>query len=52
MKMNARIYVMQAQDGMIKLGHSRNPVERAKQVGRAVDVVHQTDVIEQVEQAS
>lgn len=39
MKMNARIYVMQAQDGMIKLGHSRNPVERAKQVGRAVDVV-------------
>ena len=49
MKTNAKIYVMRAADGTIKLGHSRNPLERAKQVGRPVEVVHMTDVLEQVE---
>lgn len=49
MKMNARIYVMRAEDGTLKLGHSRNPTARAKQIGRPVEIVHQTDVIEHVE---
>lgn len=49
MKTNAHIYVMRANDGTLKLGHSRNPESRAKQIGRPVEVVHQTDVIEQVE---
>ncbi len=49
MKMNAHIYVMQADDGTLKLGHSRNPTERAKQIGRPVVIVHQTDVIEHAE---
>lgn len=29
MKTNAKIYVMQAEDGTIKLGHSRDPAKRA-----------------------
>lgn len=49
MKTNARIYVMRAEDGSLKLGHSKNPEERAKWIGRPVEIVHQTDVIEQVE---
>lgn len=49
MKTNARIYVMRAADGTIKLGHSKDPETRAKQVGRPVEIVHQTDVIEHVE---
>lgn len=49
MKTNARIYVMRAEDGSLKLGHSKNPEERAKWIGRAVEIVHQTDVIEHVE---
>lgn len=49
MKTNAKIYVMRAEDGTLKLGHSVDPERRAKQVGRAVEVVHETDVLEQVE---
>lgn len=49
MKTNAYIYVMQAEDGTLKLGHSKDPAKRAKQVGRPVEVVHTTDLIEQVE---
>lgn len=49
MKTNARIYIMRAEDGSLKLGHSKNPEERAKWVGKPVEIVHQTDVIEQVE---
>jgi hypothetical protein len=46
---NARIYIMQAEDGTIKLGHSNNPERRAKQIGRPVAIVHTTDVLEHVE---
>lgn len=49
MKTNARIYIMRGDDGALKLGHSRNPEARAKQIGRPVKVVHQTDVIEHAE---
>lgn len=49
MKTNAKIYVMRAADGSIKLGHSKNPAVRARYVGRHVELIHQTDVIEQVE---
>jgi hypothetical protein len=49
MKTNAKIYVMQAEDGTIKLGHSVDPDRRATQLGRHVEVVHATDVIEHVE---
>lgn len=48
MRTNARIYVMRAPDGALKLGHSVNPERRAKQLGNP-DLVHQTDVIEQAE---
>lgn len=49
MKTNAKIYVMLADDGTIKLGHSRNPHARAKKIGRRVEVIHVTDLIEQAE---
>lgn len=50
MKTNAKIYVMQADDGTLKLGHSKSPATRAKQLGRRVTIVHETDVIEHAEQ--
>lgn len=49
MRTNARIYVMRAEDGTLKLGHSIDPIKRARSVGKPVEVVHQTDVIEHVE---
>ncbi len=49
MRTNARIYVMRAEDGSLKLGHSKKPAARARQIGRPVEVVHQTDVLEHVE---
>lgn len=50
MKTNAKIYVMQADDGTLKLGHSKSPATRAKQLGRRVAIVHETDVLEHAEQ--
>lgn len=49
MKTNAKIYVMRGEDGSLKLGHSKNPATRSKQLGRAVEIVHQTDVLEHAE---
>lgn len=49
MKTNAKIYVMKAHDGTIKLGHSVDPIRRSRQIGKMVSVVHQTDIIEHVE---
>lgn len=49
MKTNAHIYVMKAEDGTLKLGHSVAPTRRAKELDRPVEIVHQTDVVEQAE---
>lgn len=49
MKTNAKIYVMRADDGTLKLGHSIDPARRSKNVGRSVEVVYETDVVEQAE---
>lgn len=49
MRMNARIYVMRAEDGTLKLGHSRNPAARAKNVGKPVEVIYQSEVFEHAE---
>lgn len=49
MRTNAKVYVMRAENGTLKLGHSRCPERRAKQVGRGVAVVHETDVVEHAE---
>jgi hypothetical protein len=40
---------MKAEDGSLKLGHSVAPAKRAKQLDRPVEIVHQTDVVEQAE---
>jgi hypothetical protein len=48
MKTNARIYVMDAGDGTVKVGHSRDPDGRAKQIG-GVTVIHSTPLVEQAE---
>ena len=49
MRTNARIYVMQADDGTIKLGHSKDPERGRKELDVPVTIVHQTDVVEQAE---
>lgn len=49
MRTNAKIYVMRAEDGTLKLGHSVDPARRSKEVGRVVEIVHETDIIEHVE---
>ena len=49
MRTNARIYVMRADDGTLKLGHSKDPERRRKEIRRAVEIVHITDVIQHVE---
>lgn len=49
MKTNARLYVMKATDGRLKLGHSKAPFMRAKQIGKVVAVVHETDVYQHAE---
>jgi len=49
MKTNAHIYVMDAGDGTVKVGHSRDPDGRAKQIGSGVTVIHSTPLIEQAE---
>lgn len=49
MRTNAKVYVMRADDGTIKLGHSRNPHTRARHIGRPVLVVHETPVLEHAE---
>jgi len=46
MRQNAKIYVMQDSNGTIKLGHSKSPERRAKELGVPVTIVHQTDVVE------
>lgn len=45
MRTNARIYVMQAADGSLKVGHSRNPELRLQQIPEAVDVLHQSGLV-------
>lgn len=45
MKTNAKVYVMQAPDGTIKLGHSRNPQRRRCQLGKEIALLHETDVL-------
>ena len=50
MSKGAKIYVMKADDGRLKLGISVNPEARAKQIGVPVSIIHQTDVIEHARQ--
>lgn len=49
MKTNAKLYVMADAAGMVKLGHSRNPSKRSKQIGKGITLLHETDVLEQAE---
>ena len=49
MRKNARLYIMEADDGTLKLGHSVAPSRRAKELRRAVSIVHTTDVLEHAE---
>lgn len=48
LKTNAKIYVLQGSDGLVKVGHSVNVERRAKQIG-GVAIAHQTHVKEQAE---
>jgi hypothetical protein len=49
MRTNAKVYVMRAEDGSLKVGHSIAPSKRARDIGRHVQVVHETDVLEHAE---
>lgn len=49
MRTNAKVYVLKAPDGTIKLGHAKNVERRKNEIGRHLDIVHQTDVLEQAE---
>lgn len=49
MRRNARIYVMEAANGDLKVGVSNNPVRRRKEIG-PVKIVHMTDVKAHAEQ--
>lgn len=40
---------MQAEDGTIKLGHSKDPDKRSREVGKPVEVAHVTEVLGQAE---
>ena len=46
---NAKVYVVRAEDGTLKLGHSKDPINRAKDIRPKVEIVHQTDVLDQAE---
>ena len=49
MRTNAKVYVVRAEDGTLKLGHSKDPINRAKDIRPKVEIVHQTDVLDQAE---
>jgi signal transduction histidine kinase len=53
MKTNAHVYVLQAQDGTIKVGHSKVPDVRRRQIElelrKPLKIIHMTDVIVEVE---
>jgi len=46
---NARVYIMKSDDGRLKIGHSVDPSRRSKQLGVAVSIMHETDVLDQAE---
>lgn len=48
MKTNAKVYVMRAADGRVKLGHSRNPERRAQELG-CVELAYSTQTIVEAE---
>lgn len=56
MRQNAQVYILQAEDGTIKVGHSVNPEKRMHQLGRSgLKVVHASGMIvdaEKVERAA
>ena len=45
---SAKLYVMQAPDGAVKVGYSKNPEGRRKSLGKDVALVHETDVLDDV----
>jgi len=50
MKCNAPIYILSDGDGVIKIGHSRDPVRRRKMLGREdCEIVHVTKAYHEVE---
>lgn len=48
MDRRASLYVMQAPDGSIKLGQSVNPEQRRRAIGKAIELVHATDMLDDV----
>lgn len=48
MNTNAKIYVLQGDDGLVKVGHSVSVERRARQIG-GVTIAHQTQIKEQAE---
>ena len=48
MKTNAKVYVMRGDDGRLKVGHSRDPDRRSKELG-GIEILHTTPTLEQAE---
>ena len=48
MRQNAKVYVIQAADGRLKVGHSTNVARRARELGE-VAILYETDVIVEAE---
>jgi hypothetical protein len=46
-KTNASVYVMDLGDGLIKVGHSRRPDARRKEIGNEAEIVWLSEVYEQ-----
>ena len=49
MRRNAKVYVMRDEAGHLKVGHSRNPDVRTRGVGRSVELVYSTNVLDEAE---
>jgi hypothetical protein len=51
MRTNAKVYVMTGNNGLVKVGHSRNPKGRLNELRRrAVSVEYETGVLREAEQ--
>jgi hypothetical protein len=49
MKTNAKIYVLESADGLVKVGHSRRVDKRIKELGKVVSIAHLTEIKVQAE---
>lgn len=50
MRTNAKIYVMRDGNGLLKLGMSADPHRRAREIGKGISVVHETDSFDRAEE--